>query len=77
MAEKKVSGRRWNVIIDAVNRKIPKEKAGLNGEAEAKLYDEIKSEADALEKRGGVRPVFNMVEIESEDPALDIYNEPV
>ena len=72
-----ISGSRWNVIISAVNMKIPKEKAGLRGKEEEKIYDEIKAEADALEKRGGVRPVFDPVEIESEDPALDIYNEPV
>lgn len=72
-----ISGSRWNAIISAVNAKIPKEKARLKGAEEEKIYDEIKAEADALEKRGGVRPVFDPVEIESEDPALDIYNEPV
>ena len=73
----KIPGSRWNVIIAAVNADIPKGKAGLKGEEEEKLFDEIKAEADALEKRGGVRPVFDPVEIESDDPALDIYNEPV
>ena len=72
-----ISGRRWNVIISAVNANIPKEKAGLKGKEEEEIYDKIKAEADALEKRGGVRPVFDPVEIESEDSALDIYNEPV
>ena len=72
-----VAGSRWNHIINAVNGKIPKDKAGLKNEAEEKIYDEIKGEADALEKRGGVRPVFDTVEIESDDPALDIYNAPV
>lgn len=72
-----ISGSRWNVIIAAVNANIPKEKAGLKGEEESKIYDEIKAEADALEKRGGVRPVFDPVEIESDDPALDIYSKPV
>lgn len=72
-----ISGNRWNAIISAVNANMTKEKAGLKGEEEEKIYDEIKAEADALEKRGGVRPVFEPVEIESEDPALDIYNEPV
>lgn len=72
-----IPGSRWNVIIAAVNANIPKEKAGLKGEEEEKIYDEIKAEADALEKSGGVRPVFEPVEIESDDPALDIYNEPV
>ena len=70
-------GSRWNTVISAVNQQIPKEKAGLKGEAEENLYDKIKAEADKLEKRGGVRPVFDMVELESDDPALDIYNEEV
>ena len=70
-------GSRWNAIIAAVNGNIPKDKAGLNGDVEEKLYDEIKAEADALEKRGGVRPVFNPVEIESDDERLDIYRDPV
>lgn len=82
MAENKkalwdLPGSRWNAIIAAVNGKVPKEKAGLKGEDEAKLYDELVAEADAYEKRGGVRPMFEPVEIESDDPALDIYNETV
>lgn len=72
-----VAGSRWNHIIGAVNNNIPKEQAGLENDAEKQIYDDIKKEADALEKRGGVRPVFDTVEIESDDPALDIYNEPV
>lgn len=76
-AMSEVPGSRWNAIISAVNSNIPKEKAELNGEAEEKLYDEVKAEADVLEKRGGVRPVFEAVEYESDDPKLDIYNEPV
>lgn len=82
MAEKRkafwdLPGSRWNVVIAAVNGKIPKEKAGLEGEREEKLYDELVAEANAYEKRGGVRPIFEPVEIESDDPALDIYNNPV
>ena len=76
-ARRALPGSRWNAVISAVNSKIPKEEAGLKGEVEEKLYDNIKAEADALEKRGGVRPVFDMVEIESDDPSLDIYRDPV
>jgi hypothetical protein len=75
-AVREISGSRWNAIISAVNGNIPKEKADLKNEAEEALYDSIKAEADALEKRGGVRPVFDMVEIESDDPVLDIYSSP-
>ena len=76
-AVSEVPGSRWNAIIAAVNGNIPKEKAGLLSKAEEEIYDSIKAEADALEKRGGVRPVFDPVEIESDDKSLDIYNEPV
>lgn len=69
-------GSRWNHVIRAVNSKIPKEKAELD-EVEAKLYDEMMAEADMYEKRGGVRPVFDVVEIETDDPVLDIYKDPV
>lgn len=75
-AIRELPGSRWNAIISAVNMNVPKDKAGLKDEAEEALYDSIKAEADELEKRGGVRPVFDMVEIESDDPALDIYSEP-
>lgn len=70
-----MAGSRQNVVIDAVNRKIPKEKAGLKTEAESMMYDRLMAEADAYEKRGGVRPVFEASEIESDDPVLDIYKD--
>ena len=54
-----VPGSRWNHIINAVNSDIPKEQAALKNDAEKQIYDDIKKEADALEKRGGVRPVFS------------------
>lgn len=76
-AVRELPGSRWNAIIAAVNENIPKEKAGLLNEVEEALYDSIKAEADSLEKRGGVRPVFDKVEIESDDPVLDIYNSSV
>lgn len=75
-AIREVPGSRWNVIIDAVNKRIPKDKAGLNGEVEEYLYDKIESDAAAFEKRNGERPVFSPVEIESDDPVLDIYSTP-
>lgn len=68
---------RKNDIIMAVNGKVPKEEAELNGEIESKYYDYLNEEAEAYEKRGGVRPIFELGEIESDDERLDIYNEPV
>lgn len=70
-------GSRKNDIIRAVNHNIPKDKAGLTSDVEKMFFDRLVAEADAYEKRGGVRPVFDMVEIEDEDPRLDIYSNPV
>lgn len=64
---------RLNEITRAVNSKTPKAEAGLKSEFEETFYDRLCAEADAYEKRGGVRPVFDMAEIESDDPRLDIY----
>ena len=68
---------RENDIIRAVNCKVPKEEAGLKNEVESMFYDRLVAEADAYEKRGGVRPVFEMGEVETNDPRLDIYSNPV
>lgn len=76
-ALQKMPGSRQNDIIRCVNCKVPKKEAGLKTEAEEMFYDRLCKEADALEKRGGVRPIFDTVEIESDDPRLDIYSKPV
>ena len=68
---------RKNEIIAAVNAKILKENMDFNNEAEAKYYEYLTAEADAYEEYGGVRPIFEMGEIDYDDPVLDIYNEPV
>lgn len=70
-------GSRKNEIIRAVNIKASKEEIELKGEAEEKFYDELVAEAKEHEKKWGEWPVFEMCEIESDDPCLDIYNEPV
>ena len=76
-ALRKMPGSRQNDIIQAVNCKVPKKEAGLKTEVEEMFYDRLWKEADTYEKRGGKRPVFDPVEIETDDPRLDIYNEPV
>lgn len=73
-ALQKMPGSRQNDIIRAVNCKVPKKDAGLKTEVEEMFYDRLWKEADALEKRGGVRPIFDTVEIETDDPRLDIYS---
>lgn len=69
-------GSRKNEIISAVNRKIAKKEAGLKTEVEQIFYTRLWKEATAHEKKYGEWPTFEMCEIETEDPRLDIYNEP-
>ena len=68
---------RKNDIIAAVNSKIQKDEITFNDEAELKYFEYLTAEADAYEEYGGVRPIFEMGEIDYDDPILDIYNEPV
>ena len=71
----KLSGSRKNKIIAAVNQKVTKEKAGLKTEVEQLFYKRLWKEAVAHEKKYGKWPVFELCEIETNDPCLDIYNE--
>lgn len=68
---------RKNKITAAVNARIKKEDFEFNNEAELKYYEYLVEEADAYEEYGGVRPVFEMGEIDYDDPVLDIYNDEV
>lgn len=71
-----VPGSRKNEIISAVNRKVPKKEAGLKTEVEKTFFERLWKEATAHEKKYGKWPVFEMCEIETNDPRLDIYNSP-
>ena len=71
-------GSRKNEIIAAVNRKVSSKDAGLKTEVERTFYARLWKEAAAHEKKYGKWPVFDMCEIETDDPRLDIYSsEPV
>lgn len=72
-----ISGSRKNEIIHAVNLKASKEEIELKGAIEEKFYDNLVAQANEHEKKWGEWPVYQMCEIESDDPKLDIYNEPV
>lgn len=67
---------RKNDIIAAVNRKVPKKEAGLKTEVERIFYARLWREAEAHEKKYGKWPVFEMCEVETDDPRLDIYSTP-
>lgn len=70
----KVRASRLNEITSAVNNKVPKDKVGIKNEVESRYYDNLWEEAVSIEKKYGKWPVFDMEELESDDPALDIYN---
>lgn len=72
-----MGGSRKNEIIRAVNMKATKEEIELKGEVEEKFYDNLVAQAEAHEKKWGEWPTFEMCEIESDDPKLDIYRESV
>lgn len=67
---------RKNDIISAVNQKVPKKEAGLKTEVERVFFARLWREAVAHEKKYGKWPVFEVCEVETNDPRLDIYNEP-
>jgi len=73
----KMRGSRINDIISALNSRTPKEEAGLKNEAEEKFFDNLTKEAEAHLKKYGDLPTFAPVEIESDDPRLDIYSSSV
>ena len=71
----KIRGSRKNEIIYAVNCKLPENEIGLKGEVEKQFYDNLIKQANDHVKKYGDWPVFEMYEIESDDPVLDIYND--
>ena len=69
----KIRASRLNEIIHAVNCKVPKNKIGLKGEVEKRFYNGLINQANSHVKKHGFWPTFDMYEIESDDPRLDIY----
>ena len=64
---------RQNEIIYQVNCRVPKEEIGLKNEEEEKFYNSLIKQAEEVKSKWGEYPVFEMGEIESDDPKLDIY----
>lgn len=69
----KIKGSRLNQIIHAVNCKMPKNEINLDGEVEERFYSNLIKEAEAHVKKHGFYPTFEVGEIETDDPVLDIY----
>ena len=70
-----VKGSRLNEIIRAVNGKVPKDEIDLKSDVEEMFYDRTWKHASDHEKKYGKWPAFDMVEVETDDPVLDIYSE--
>ena len=70
-----LSPRAMNRIIDLVNSKIPKEKCVFRSDEEERFYDNLINEAKETLDRIGVWPIFDVCELDYDDPALDIYPE--
>lgn len=68
-------GSRMNDIIRMVNTKTPKEKAGLQTPEEEKFWDSLIRQAKEMEAVTGKPVIFENVEIEYDDPRLDIYHD--
>ena len=56
--------RQKNHIIDAVNRRLTPEEAGLCTPVQLEYYRIIYADAQSLLRRGGVWPVFELWELE-------------
>lgn len=71
----KIRASRLNKITNAVNCRVPRDEIGLKSDIEVQYYENLMKEAKAHEKKYGFWPTFDMDEIESDDPALDIYKD--
>ena len=70
----KIRNSRLNEIIRMVNTQTPKEEAELKSPVEEMFFDRLVAEAKRDEARTGKRTIFENLEIETDDPRLDIYS---
>lgn len=69
-----LGAKRMNEIIAGFNDGKSGEELGLK-DAEKEFYESIKKDAMEVEKRLGHRPQLAYVEIDFDDPSLDIYRD--
>ena len=70
-----MTGRRRNQIINAVNNsKGPEVIVPPLDEVELELFNKMDKQKKEADKRNGFESFFSPVEIEYDDPCLDIYN---
>ena len=73
----KIPASRLNDIMYAVSCGVPKDEIGLKTETEKTFYESLVDQAEAHKKKYGEYPVFEMAEIEYDDPRLDIYSDSI
>lgn len=71
----KLRASRRNEIAYMVSCKVPKNEAGLKLDIEEQYFDSLMETAREHEAIYGFWPTFEMEEIESDDPVLDIYGD--
>lgn len=71
----KAGASKKNDITHAVNCKVSAADAGLSDKFEKAYYDYLWKEAELHQEAYGFWPVFEMEEIEWDDPRLDRYSE--
>lgn len=59
-----LTAREWNRIIRAVNSRQTPESAGLISETELLLYRNMREEAESILAKHGIRPEFDLMELE-------------
>lgn len=67
--------RRKNEIISLVNYKTPKDKIIFEAHIEELFYDSLIREAEEMQEKHGIWPIFELYEIDYDDPILDIYSQ--
>ena len=70
-----ISGRRWNQIINAVNdKKSPDVINPPLDEVEMEVFNDLENKKKEADAKNSFESFFDTVEIEYDDPCLDIYN---
>lgn len=72
---RKLRASRRNEIAYMVSCKVPKDEAELKSDIEEQYFDSLMETAREHEAIYGDWPTFEMEEIESDDPVLDIYGD--
>lgn len=71
----KIPASRLNKLMHMFNCRVPKEEMDLKSDIEEKFYIDMVEEAEAHKEKYGFYPTYEMLEIEEDDPVLDIYKD--